>query len=42
MRVIRDLRYIAALEEELERTRFLAWCLAGILFATILSIAVIK
>lgn len=42
MRVTRDLRYIAELESEIERLRFFAWSLAVILFATILTIAVVK
>lgn len=34
--------YIEQLEDDLARTRFLAWSLAAILLATILSISVLK
>jgi hypothetical protein len=36
------LAYIESLKADLERTRFFAWALTAILFATILSITVVK
>lgn len=42
MRVTRDLRYIAELETELERVRFLALSLGALVFALILALAVTK
>lgn len=42
MRITRDLRYIAALEAELERVRYAAISFAAFTFALILALAVVR
>ena len=42
MRVLRDLRYIAELEAEIERLRFAAWSLGAFVLALILALATVK
>lgn len=38
----RFLRYLEELETDLAHTRFMAWSLVAILFAVLLSLAVVK